>query len=277
MTRGATSEQMKGAVEALRARVQGPPPEVALVLGSGLSGVADRLEGLDLVPYAEIPSFPVATVEGHPGRLAFGQKAGRRVVVMQGRVHAYEGYSAQDVVFPVRVMLALGPKLLVLTNAAGGIHPSLSPGALMLIADHLNLTGTSALLGPNDPAIGPRFPDMTHAYDADLRSLARAVARENGILHQEGVYAGVLGPTYETPAEIRMLRTLGADAVGMSTVHEVIAAVHMGARVLGISCITNLAAGLGQGPLLHEEVERTAKAVQEDLERLLTGILERAR
>jgi purine-nucleoside phosphorylase len=263
------------AADALRARVGGAAPEVALVLGSGLGGLADELEGARFVPYTDVPGFPASTVEGHRGRLAFGQLAGRSVVAMQGRVHLYEGYTAADVVFPVRVMLALGARALIVTNAAGGIAPSFRPGDLMLITDHLNLTGTSPLLGAHDPALGPRFPDMSRAYDPELREGARRVAEDAGLQLREGVYAGLLGPSYETPAEVRMLERLGADAVGMSTVLEVVAAVHMGARVLGVSCISNAAAGLSDGPLHHDEVQAAANLAKEELTALVTGVVER--
>jgi purine-nucleoside phosphorylase len=269
------SASLDQAADALRARVGGAAPEVALVLGSGLGGLADELEGARFVPYTDVPGFPASTVEGHRGRLAFGQLAGRSVVAMQGRVHLYEGYTAADVVFPVRVMLALGARALIVTNAAGGIAPSFRPGDLMLITDHLNLTGTSPLLGAHDPALGPRFPDMSRAYDPELREGARRVAEDAGLQLREGVYAGLLGPSYETPAEVRMLERLGADAVGMSTVLEVVAAVHMGARVLGVSCISNAAAGLSDGPLHHDEVQAAANLAKEELTALVTGVVER--
>ncbi len=264
------------AVDFLRAEVPEARPEVALVLGSGLGGLAETFEQARFVPYAEIPGFPASTVAGHGGRLAFGRLRGRQVVAMQGRVHGYEGYRPDEVVLPVRAMLALGPSVLVVTNAAGGLNPSFRPGTLMLIRDHLNLTGASPLTGPNDPEVGPRFPDMSTAYDRKLGSIAEAAGKAAGVALTEGVYAGVSGPAYETPAEVRMLRMLGADAVGMSTVHEVIAAVHAGARVLGISCITNLAAGLGDGPLSHDEVQEAAMAAKADLEAIVGGVVERA-
>jgi len=249
-------------------------PEVALVLGSGLGTYADGLEDRSVVPYAEIPHMPLSAVVGHAGNLVSGTRGGKRVVAMQGRVHLYEGHPVKDVVFGVRLMAWLGAKTLIVTNAAGGISPSLSVGDLMVIDDHLNLTGTNSCLGPHEQRLGPRFLDMTEAYDRALVDLALSVGSKRGIEVQHGVYAGVMGPSYETPAEVRMLRTLGADAVGMSTVLEVIAARHMGLRVLGLSCISNAAAGLSGGALSHEEVTETASAVRDKLESLLSGVIE---
>jgi purine-nucleoside phosphorylase len=217
--------------------------------------------------------MPTAAVEGHAGNFVFGEIAGRSVVMMQGRVHLYEGYSAEQVVFGVRLMLQLGASTLIVTNAAGGIRRDVRPGDLMLIEDHLNMTGHNCLIGPNDPALGTRFPDMTTAYDPALRRCTTNAANELDMVLRQGVYAGLLGPNYETPAEIRMLRTLGADAVGMSTVLEVIAANHMGARVLGISCITNVAAGLSGIRLSHAEVEATAQTSRAGFTRLLEAVL----
>lgn len=251
-------------------------PEIAMVLGSGLGGLADELESRVEVAYATIPGFSSSTVAGHAGRLVLGRLEGREVVAMQGRVHLYEGYPAPSVALPVRVMLRLGAKILLVTNAAGGIRPEYAAGDLMLISDHLNLTGTSSLLGPNDPALGPRFPDMSAAYDPALRELARSVGKDAGVPLHEGVYAGMLGPAYETPAEVRMLGGMGADAVGMSTVLEVIAAVHMGARVLGISCISNPAAGLSDEPLRHEDVQEAADKARGRLTQLVRGVVARA-
>lgn len=248
--------------------------DVALVLGSGLGAFADGLDGARPIPYEKIPHMPTSGVSGHAGNLVVGKKGGRRVAAMQGRPHLYEGWSPQEVVFGVRLMALLGARTLIITNAAGGIAPGLAPGDLMAIADQLNLTGTSSLLGPNDERLGERFVDMTAAYDRDLIETANGVARTLGFELRQGVYAGLLGPAYETPAEVRMLRTLGADAVGMSTVLEVLAARHLGMRVLGISCISNLAAGISDGPLSHAEVEDTAARVQSRFESLLTGILE---
>jgi purine-nucleoside phosphorylase len=248
-------------------------PEVALVLGSGLGQLADALDESVSIPYADIPEFPISTAPGHAGRLVVGLLNGRPVAAMAGRAHMYEGYSAQQVVFPLRVLARLGARCLVVTNAAGGVNPQFHPGTLMLIGDHINLTGRNPLVGPNEPSLGVRFPDMTEAYDPELRGLARGVAARLGIAAAEGVYLGLLGPSYETPAEIRMARTLGADAVGMSTVMEVIAANHMGMRVAGISCITNLAAGMLPQKLTEEEVIETAAAVRQQFGALVQGVV----
>lgn len=249
-------------------------PEVALVLGSGLGAATDAMTAHAAVSYAAVPGMPVSAVPGHAGHFAFGRLAGRSVAVMRGRVHLYEGYSAEQVVFGVRLMLRAGARTLIVSNAAGGIRSDLSPGTLMLITDHLNHTGHNPLHGPNDPELGPRFPDMSAAYDPELLASAERIGARERVPLGRGVYAGLLGPNYETPAEIRALRTLGADAVGMSTVLEVIAARHMGARVLGISCITNPAAGLAAHPLNHAEVEETAWRSRGDFARLIQGVLE---
>lgn len=248
-------------------------PDVALVLGSGLGGFADELEGKTAIPYGDIPGMPQSNVVGHAGKLVLGTAEGAKVVAMQGRVHLYEGHPPSDVVFGLRLCLKLGAKVVVVTNAAGGSNPAFSPGDLMLIEDHLNLTGMSSLTGPNEDALGPRFPDMSVAYDAQLRALALDVASRAGFQLVRGVYAGLLGPSYETPAEIRMLQRMGADAVGMSTVLETVAARHMGARVLGISCITNKAAGLSPTPLDHAEVQETANHARARFVSLLRGVL----
>ena len=248
-------------------------PRVALVLGSGLGAFADELEDAVPIPYGEIDGMPVSAVSGHAGNLVLGRAEGVPVVAMQGRVHLYEGHGAEAVVFGARLMVSLGARAMVVTNAAGGIREGLVPGDLMGIEDHLNLTGANCLVGGNDDELGPRFVDMTEAYDRELLALAERVAREQGLELRRGVYAGLLGPTYETPAEVRMLRTLGADAVGMSTVLEVIAARHMGARVLGMSCITNIAAGLGGGLLSHDEVKETADRVRGRFVSLLRGVI----
>jgi len=253
--------------------VSDEPAEIALILGSGLGVLADRMERTAVIPYRDIPHFPVSTVEGHAGELILGRAAGRPVVLMNGRFHMYEGYDAQTVAFPVRVMRALGAGTLVVTNAAGGINTDFRPGDLMLIEDHINLTGRNPLVGPNDDDIGPRFPDLSEAYSRRLRDLAERAAAERGIPLVRGVYAGLLGPSYETPAEIRMLRTLGADAVGMSTVNEVIAARHAGMEVLGISCISNMAAGILPQPLSHREVMETAERVKEKFLELVLAVL----
>jgi purine-nucleoside phosphorylase len=214
-------------------------PLCGIVLGSGLGGLAGQIEGDAAIPYRAIPHFPVPGVAGHAGELVLGRLAGRPVAALAGRAHLYEGYTAEQVAFPILVLASLGAPFLILSNAAGGLNPGLRRGELMLLSDHLNLTGTNPLLGPNDDRLGPRFPDMSAVYDPEMRNIAGAAARAEGITLRTGVYAGVLGPSYETPAEIRMLRTLGADAVGMSTVLEAIAARHAGVRVLGIAAITN--------------------------------------
>lgn len=266
--------RLQAAVQLLRARgLVDPAPEVGIVLGSGFGGSADLLDGAVVVPYAEIPTLPTSTVQGHAGRLCFGRIGATRVVMMQGRVHLYEGHSPADVVFGVRLMVMLGAQTIVLTNAAGGIEPGFRPGDLMLLVDHLNLTAQSCLSGPHEPELGPRFADMSEVYDATLRVRAERAAADLGVKLVGGTYAGVLGPSYETPAEIGMLRTLGADAVGMSTVHEAIAARAMGARCLGISCITNMAAGMEGAILDHAHVQRTAAQAAAAFQRLLSSVL----
>ena len=256
-------------------------PRIGIVLGSGLGAFADQLEQRTAIPFAEIPHFPHSTVPGHGGKLVIGRIAHTPVAVMQGRVHAYEGYSSAEVVFPVRVLGRMGVTELILTNAAGGINEALKRGQLVLIADHINLSGRNPIVGLNgeraagDPGFGPRFFDMTEAYSARLRQLAHAAAQEEGFRLDEGVYLSVLGPSFETPAEIRAFRTMGADLVGMSTVQETIAARQMGIGVLGISCVTNLAAGIQGEPLSHEEVMETGRAVEQQLAALLTGVVGR--
>ena len=255
-------------------------PAVGVVLGSGLGGFAERLERAATIPYSEMPGFPISRVPGHAGRLVVGELASPDgpvpVVAMQGRVHAYEGWPASEVAFGVRVLFALGARTLLVTNAAGGIAPGLQPGDLVRLTDHLNLTGQNPLTGPNDDALGPRFPDMSEAYDRRLGALLDEAAAEVGVTLRQGVYAGLSGPSYETPAEIRMLRTLGADLVGMSTVHEVIAARHQGMRVAGVSVVTNAAAGLGEARLSHEEVQARAAEARPRLEAILAAFVRRA-
>ena len=266
---------MEALLEAKNAIVERTGPvDVAMVLGSGLGAYADGLEGAVVIPYGEIPNMPTSSVSGHAGNLVLGAKAGLRLAVMQGRAHLYEGWSPQEVAFGVRLVTLLGARTLIITNAAGGIASTFAAGDLMAITDQLNLTGTSSLVGPHDQRLGERFVDMTAAYDPVLIETASGVARRLGFELRRGIYAGLSGPAYETPAEVRMLRTLGADAVGMSTVLEVLAARQLGLRVLGISCISNLAAGISGGPLSHEEVKTTAARVQARFESLLTGILE---
>lgn len=275
-------EQVHRAAAAVRERGLGAvTPQVGLVLGSGLGGYADKLGELpDGTPprafdYADLPGFPRSHVAGHRGRLVIGARAGACCVAMQGRVHTYEGHSAAAVAFPARVLIALGAKVLLITNAAGGLNAAWPPGTLMLIRDHIDQLRDHALRGPNDDRLGPRFPDMTKAYAPELRALAREAAAGAGIHLEEGVYAAMPGPTYETPAEVRMLQLLGADAVGMSTVPEVCVARHMGARVIGVSCITNQAAGITGHALSHEEVTETATRVRATFEALLDAILAR--
>lgn len=249
-------------------------PEIGLILGSGLGVLGDELEDAVTIPYEDIPHFPVSTVEGHAGELIVGKLQGRNVVLMKGRFHMYEGYEPERTALPVRVMKALGVKTLLVTNAAGGVNMDYKPGNLMLISDHINLTGRNPLVGPNDDELGARFPDMSEAYSRRLRGIAKETADELGInTVQEGVYVGLLGPNYETPAEIRMLRTLGVDAVGMSTVSEVIVARHSGIEVLGISCISNMAAGILDQPLSHAEVMETTELVKESFLSLVLTII----
>ncbi len=249
-------------------------PKIAIVLGSAQASFAEALEDRVAIPYGEIPGWPVPRVAGHAGELVVGRCGGRRVALLCGRVHLYEGWTPQQVVFGVRVMGLLGVKALILTNAAGAIRDSFRPGMQVFLTDHINLQGSNPLCGPNDDSLGPRFPDMSEAYDRELLALARQTARELGLKTGEGVYAAMLGPSFETPAEIRFLRAIGADLAGMSTVPEVIAARHMGIRVLAISTVTNMAAGLQQR-LSHEEVLETGKASAAELRRLLEALLAR--
>ncbi|QED48503.1 purine-nucleoside phosphorylase [Cytobacillus dafuensis] len=254
-------EKIQNAANFLKKRYQ-EQPIIGLILGSGLGVLGDEIEEAVKIPYNEIPDFPVSTVEGHAGQLVFGLLNGVQVVAMQGRFHYYEGYSFDKVTFPVRVMKELGIQQLIVTNAAGGVNESFSPGDLMLITDHINNMGSNPLIGPNDSRMGVRFPDMSEAYSADLRKMAKEIASNLNMKVQEGVYVGNTGPTYETPAEVRMIRNLGGDAVGMSTVPEVIVARHTGMSVLGISCISNMAAGILDQPLNHEEVIETTEKVK---------------
>jgi purine-nucleoside phosphorylase len=264
------SSRLDEACDAVRARAD-LSPQVGLVLGSGLGAFAESMTNATAIPYDEIPHMPSPAVSGHAGKLVLGDVNGARVVCLQGRVHLYEGHPLDTVVFGVRMLARLGCFAVLLTNAAGGIRVSFTPGTLMLVSDHINFTGHNPLLGPNPADIGPRFPDMTRAYDRRLGHLARIAAADAGVKLQEGVYAAMHGPSYETPAEIHMLRTLGADAVGMSTVPEVIALRHMGVRAAAVSCITNMAAGMTAGTLDHGEVEKTASHVRDTFVKLLTG------
>lgn len=249
--------------------------DIGVILGSGLGDYAEALEDAVKLPYSEIPGFPRSTVAGHAGMWCCGTLYGKRVVMMQGRFHYYEGYGMKDVTLPVRVMQKIGVKTLIVTNAAGGVNLGYHPGELMVIGDMFSMTAQNPLIGPNLDAFGPRFPDMSCAFDKELRALAHECANEQGFALREGVYAQMTGPTYETPAEIRMLRTLGADAVGMSTVPEVIVARHGGMRVLGISCITNMAAGILDQPLNHAEVTETTNRVKGQFRNLLDRIIEK--
>ena len=248
-------------------------PRVGIVLGSGLGGFADELSESARVPYANIPFFPESTAIGHAGQMVIGLTESTPVAIMQGRVHLYEGYTAQQVAFPVRVLGRMGIQALILTNAAGGINLEFKQGALVAISDHINLQGQNPLVGTNDDRLGLRFPDMTQAYPKAYREIAQRVAQTLGQQLYEGVYAGLLGPSYETPAEIRYLRALGADLVGMSTIPEVIAASHLGIKVLAISCVTNMAAGILDKPLHHSEVLETAERIKADFTALLRAVI----
>ncbi|HET7601860.1 MAG TPA: purine-nucleoside phosphorylase, partial [Gemmatimonadales bacterium] len=266
------SELISRARDAVRQHLGGRAPELAIVLGSGLGHLAERVTGAVHISYDRIPGFPLPTVKGHAGELVAGNFAGRAVIMQSGRFHMYEGHSADLSALPVRVFAELGVKTLIVTNAAGGVRRSFTPGTLMLIADHLNLTGRNALVGEALPG-EERFPDMSDAYDAELRRLARRVAKQRGVPLEEGIYAGLLGPNYETPAEVRMLGALGADAVGMSTVIEVVAARARGVRCLGISTVTNAAAGISEQPLSHAEVMEAADRVKDHLGALVEGVV----
>lgn len=248
-------------------------PEIGLILGSGLGAIGDQIEDAEYYPYDEIPHFPVSTVEGHAGRLVIGNLEGKKVIAMQGRFHFYEGYSMQEVTFPVRVMKLLGIKTLIVTNAAGAVNREYGPGDLMLIHDHLNLSATNPLIGKNLDAFGTRFPDMSNAYDKDLRKKVKEIAKSLNIHLQEGVYACMSGPTYEIPAEIRMLKVLGADAVGMSTAPEVIVANHSGLKVIGVSCMTNMVAGILDQPLDHSDVMETSEKAREKFITLMKNVI----
>lgn len=273
MTEMAISQKIKEAAAYISNKA-GMKLEIGLILGSGLGVLADLIERPVVVDYSVIPHFPVSTVEGHAGELVIGNIKGKNVLIMKGRFHAYEGYGAETVSFPVRVMKELGIQTLIVTNAAGGINTEYQVADLMVISDHLNLTYRNPLIGPNDNELGVRFPDMSEAYSRRLRKLAHQVAESQNFTLREGVYAGLLGPSYETPAEIRMLRTLGADAVGMSTVPEVIVARHSGIEVLGFSCISNMASGILDQPLSHDEVMETTEKAKPKFMKLVLGIIE---
>ncbi|WP_425541951.1 purine-nucleoside phosphorylase [Alkalibacillus silvisoli] len=267
-------EQIRESEKYISNQLNGDKPSIGLILGSGLGVLADEIEGAITIPYQEIPHFPQSTVEGHKGQLVIGQLQGQRVVAMQGRFHYYEGYSMQHVTFPVRVMKQLGVEKLLVTNAAGGINESFNPGDLMFIEDHINNMGDNPLIGKNVDALGARFPDMSQAYDRELINTAQQAATDLNLNVQRGVYVGNTGPTYETGSEVKMLRTLGGDAVGMSTVPEVIVANHTGIKVLGISCISNMAAGILDQPLSHDEVIETTEKVKQSFIQLVKQILQ---
>ena len=265
-------ERAEHATRIIRSRIS-VEPRIAVVLGSGLGGFADDFQEAVAIPYEDIPGFVRSTAAGHAGRLVVGKVDSVPVLAMQGRVHYYEGYSLEEVTFPVRTFGLLGIKTLILTNAAGGINVQLTQGALMVLSDHLNLMGVNPLRGPNDERFGPRFPDMSAVYSADLQELVVEEAKAINVEVRRGIYCALSGPSYETPGEIHLLRNLGADAVGMSTVPEAIVARHMGLEVLGISCITNMAAGISDEPINHEEVMATSDAVRETFTELLQRVI----
>ena len=268
-------ERVQTAARAASEQLDADDADVAVVLGSGLGGVADRLTASRSVPYASLPGFPETTVAGHPGRLVAGKLGGHTALLLCGRVHGYEGYPPCEVGFGVRVVAALGVRTLIVTNAAGGVDPTFAPGEIVAISDHINLTSATPLSGPNDERLGPRFVDMTDAYEPTLRALAISVAPTAiGRPLREAIYAGMAGPAYETPAEVRLLRTLGAGLVGMSTVHEVITARHAGLSVLGLSLVANPAAGVAPGKLRHEDVTRAAAAGADAMGRLVAAVIQ---
>jgi purine-nucleoside phosphorylase len=269
---GSLYERAEKAARMIRARTPTVSP-VAIVLGSGLGGFADELSAATAIPYDEIPGFARATVEGHAGRLVVGNIGDSAVAAMQGRFHFYEGYSLEDVTFPIRVLKLLGVRTLILTNASGALNVEFLPGSLMVITDHINLLGVNPLIGPNDERFGPRFPDLSNTYAHELQEIVLTEARAMGMKMGRGVYASLSGPSYETPAEIHMVRALGADAVGMSTVPEAIVARHMGMQVVGISCITNLAAGVSNQPVDHSQVMATGEGVREEFTELLRRVI----
>jgi purine-nucleoside phosphorylase len=267
-------DKVQGTAAWLRAR-HAPPPEIAVVLGSGLGDFTKTLQDAVVCPYADVPNWPASAVVGHAGQLVVGTIGGRRVAALSGRVHFYEGHDLRTVTFGVRALAMFGVRTLILTNAAGGINVNFKPGTLMLMDDHINLMGSNPLVGPNDDRFGPRFPDMTEVYSSRLRGIAMNAAAELGQSLARGVYVALHGPSYETPAEIRFLRTIGADAVGMSTAPEAIVARQMGVEVLGISCITNPAAGVLPKPLVHDEVMEVARRVRAEFSALLEAVIER--
>lgn len=263
---------MESTINYIKEKIQGFQPEIGIILGSGLGDFADEFESI-IIPYNDIPGFEKSNVQGHKGQLVFAQINGKKVVMMQGRYHFYEGYSMQTVTFPVKVMKKLGVKTLIITNAAGAVTPEFRPGDLMLITDHINFMGTNPLIGKNDETLGTRFPDMSEVYSKELIQTAEAIAKKLNINYQKGVYAATTGPSYETPSEVKMFRMLGANAVGMSTAPEAIVANYCGLKILGISCLTNYAAGVSETPLNHQEVIDTANRVKESFKNLLSEIL----
>lgn len=263
---------MESTIKYIKEKIQDFQPEIGIILGSGLGDFADEFESI-IIPYNDIPGFEKSNVQGHKGQLVFAQINGKKVVMMQGRYHFYEGYSMQTVTFPVKVMKKLGVKTLIITNAAGAVTPKFTPGDLMLITDHINFMGTNPLIGKNDETLGTRFPDMSEVYSKELILKAEAIAQKLNINYQKGVYAATTGPSYETPSEVKMFRMLGANAVGMSTAPEAIVANYCGLKILGISCLTNYAAGVSETPLNHQEVIDTANRVKESFKNLLSEIL----
>ncbi|MFN8386319.1 MAG: purine-nucleoside phosphorylase [Anaerolineales bacterium] len=275
MTMFVTLEQIDQAADFVRSRTS-HRPRVGLILGSGLNSLADSVQKADVIPFGEVPNWPVSTVQGHVGRLVIGELEGQIVMVMQGRIHFYEGYSISQIALPVRVMTRLGLEMMFVTNAAGGVNPQFTPGDVMLITDNLNImgmAGANPLMGPNIDELGPRFPDMSQAYDHKLMALARKAASENQVQLQEGVYCGLSGPSFESPADLRFLKLAGADAVGMSTVPEVIVARHGGLRVLGFSGISNKANLDGSTVTTHEEVMEAGKVITPKIEKIIRGVL----
>ncbi len=266
-------ERLKDTVTFLKTQTQ-TKPHIGIVLGSGLGEFVRDIKVEKTIPFNEIPHFAVASVEGHSGNLIFGTISGKAIVALQGRLHYYEGHSMDSVVFPTRVMALLGVQKLILTNSAGGLGDKMQSGDFMIIEDHINFFGTNPLMGPNMKELGPRFPDMTEAYDKKMRGVLESVFLEKNVQYHKGIYAGVTGPTYETPAEVRFFKFIGCSAVGMSTVPETIAANHLGLRVVALSCITNLAAGLSAHKLTHQEVTETAKRVEKDFSGVLSRFIE---
>ncbi len=268
------SQHIQEAKDYILSRTGAITPVIGLILGSGLGGLADEIEQATVIPYVEIPHFATSAAVGHANELVIGQLMGQTVVAMKGRLHYYEGFTLDEVTFPVRIMKALGVDKLIVTNACGAVNTNFAPGELMIITDHINLVMNNPLIGPNNPELGTRFPDLSQTYHPEMREIALRVAAKQGTSLQQGVYAWWTGPAYETPAEIRMIRTLGADAVGMSTVPEAIVAVHGGMKVLGISCLTNMACGILDQPLSHDEVIEVAAKVRTTFVDLIKGILQ---